>query len=314
VLTALRGEVELAYVADVSAAAAARVGKSYRCRSVHIAADPDELPATDAVLVAVPVGVRRPYYELLADRGTAVLAEKPAVVDMESLKFLCGAFAPDRFAVGFQRRTYASTAMLRRLVESGVLGPLLNLRSEEGDRMTRTGVQQRFHDDISLSGGGILMDLGCHAVDLFFFLTGAGASDSIDASAVMDGCVDREVLLRARLPIAPVPVSAEVSLSWLAHRAGMLHLAFENGVAHVSTAPGGLVHLSDRNGAPVAGVAADVSTAPAAATTVHQACYLVWRSFLDALAGRADPMLTLDSIAPTVQLIESAYRHIRSQT
>ena len=310
VLSAMSSRVSVEYVADISSRAASRAGKAYRCRAVDLGHGNAVFPTTDVALIAVPVGVRWRYYEMLAERTTAVLAEKPAALTTHDLDRLTEMFPRQLFAVGFQRRTYQSTALLRSLIQARLLGSLVDIRASEGSQTKGTGGAQSFIDDVSVSGGGILMDLGCHATDLAFHLTGAGSGNLMEADGVLDGQIDREVELHARFDAPLDTIDFRMSLSWLADRDGQFVLDFENGRAVVGTKPDALVSLADHNGSEVATLNRGRGVARGA-TTIHQACFLVWKSFLDGLEGRSEPFLTLESARPTVSLIETAYRGIR---
>jgi len=312
VLKSMRDEVRVDYVADVSEGSVGRVGAAYQCRSVVLTDDVQQLPVTDVVLIATPVGVRLPYYELFATRGTAVFAEKPAVPTMSALSHLKAHYQPERFAVGFQRRTYASSFLVSRLISNGMLGTLRSIEVQEGALTTSTGGAQSFMTDMSLSGGGILMDLGCHGIDLACRLSRAEGSSTTSVEGVLDREVDREIGLAAKLDCMDGPVALHVSLSWLGSRPGTARFEFEHGSALVGAKPGSPVELLTVDGDSM-GVFDPPPGPPLGANTVHQACYLVWRSFLDGLSGKSAPELTLESISPAVRLIEDAYADLRSR-
>lgn len=311
VLHALRNEVSVSYVADTSDVAVAKTSAAFRCEPFRLRGNSAVLPPTDIVLITTPVGSRADYYELFAERGTAVLAEKPATLTSADLGRLQEMYPAERFAVGFQRRTYLTSALLKRLVESQLLGRVLRVSAKEGARTTKAGSSQRFMDDIGLSGGGILMDLGCHSIDLALTVTDSATAGPIEIASVFDGDIDREIDLRTRLHPSGGPVELDVSLSWLADRDGTFRVDFENGQAVVGTQPGSPVLIESASGEPV-GELSKSEGSPVGAVTIHQACYLVWRSFLDGLNGTAEPTLTLASVAPTVELIEDSYRAVRS--
>lgn len=310
VLSAMRARVCVEYVADISAIAASRVGTAYQSRAVALNGNLDQLPVTDVVLIATPVGVRDSYYELFASRGTAVLAEKPAVRDLSELHQLQRIYPAERFAVGFQRRTYASSVLVEQLIRDETLGPLRDVTVQEGARTTGTGGSQGFMEDPSLSGGGILMDLGSHGIDLACQLSLATASTVKSAAGLLDEQVDREVDLTVTLETPRGSVELDVGLSWLDFRAGTTRFGFDRGAAVVSSKPGQPVRLLSVDDEVIGELLPPAGPA-IGALTVHQACYLVWESFLDGLAGISPPRLGLATISPAVQLIESSYREIR---
>src|SRR5207244_594476 len=78
-----------------------------------------------------------------------------------------------QLAVGYQRRFYATSCLMRKIVQSGALGTLRQVCIAEGGRATRTGSGGAYQDEPVARGGGIVKNLGCHSLDLAFWLTGA---------------------------------------------------------------------------------------------------------------------------------------------
>lgn len=311
VLRAMRNEIDVSYVADISEVAVAKTAAAFRCDPIRIVGKSTALPSTDIVLITTPVGSRWDYYELLAERGTAVLAEKPAALNSADLDRLQKMYRAEDFAVGFQRRTYLTSKLLGGLIESQLMGRLLRVSASEGARTTKAGSSQRFMDDIELSGGGILMDLGCHSIDLALTLSNASCAALLEIDSVLDGKIDREIDLKTRMESDLGSIDLDLSLSWLSDRDGSFRLQFENGQAVLGTQPSSPLILESAGGDRL-GELARSEGSPVGAVTIHQACYLVWRSFLDGLEGKAEPELTLASAAPTVELIEDSYRAVRS--
>lgn len=313
VLKAMTSQVVVEYVADVSSQAATRAGRAYRCQAVGLTDDIGRLPMTDLVLIATPVGVRMPYYELFAQRGTAVLAEKPAVRNLAELKAIQRIFPQERFSVGFQRRLYASSTLVSRVINQGTLGALQAVTVREGARTTSTGGSQAFMQNVGLSGGGILIDLGSHGIDLAFHLAGVSDLRQLSVTAFLDGHVDRQVELYTQIGPVNKSVDLTIDLSWLDFRPGTMEFTFERGSIISDSKPTPYVRLFDAAGKRMADLSVG-NEISAGATTIHQACYLVWRSFLDGLSGASEPRLSVESVTPVVRTIESAYRALRGQS
>ena len=131
VLTACEG-VRLAYVADRNPATAKLVAKTFATLAVTTSDRPEELPATDLVLLAVPVNARMPYYELFAKRGTAVLSEKPLATCLSDAERICQLYPDHSLACGFQRRSYATANLARLFVSQNWFGPLQSISVSGG--------------------------------------------------------------------------------------------------------------------------------------------------------------------------------------
>ena len=74
-------EVQISWITDKDNGRAARVAQAYGIADRDLAGGLDNFPKTDAVLMAIPFGVREPYYTALAQRGDAVYVEKPFARD-----------------------------------------------------------------------------------------------------------------------------------------------------------------------------------------------------------------------------------------
>jgi predicted dehydrogenase len=69
----------------------------------------------------------------------------------------------ERITSNYHRRLYGPIAQAKRLVESGVLGKLREVRVSEGGIVGKTGKSSdSYQNDPRLSGGGIVIEWGCH--------------------------------------------------------------------------------------------------------------------------------------------------------
>lgn len=161
----------VAWVTDRDSRRASDTASSFGVPSVSLPDSPADLPPADAVLLAIPYGVREPYYASLGPRGTAVYVEKPFARRLAEHDRTSARFAPGRLAVGLQRRASGFAQMLRRLVGSGVFGQLLRMSFEFGEFGVRTS--GRYSSNLELAGGGILFEVGVHILDLLLYVSGA---------------------------------------------------------------------------------------------------------------------------------------------
>ena len=95
-------------------------------------------------------------------------------------------FLRSRIGCGLMRRAYDSTAIVRRVLTGGWLGPLTRIVVREGGRFTGSGTDRSYFDD-ERAGGGILLELGCHALDLAIHLTGATRHTVVRQRLLFDG-------------------------------------------------------------------------------------------------------------------------------
>ena len=123
----------------------------------------------DGLLVASPPSTHLEVWRTATARGIAAFVEKPLVLASE-LPVLDGRESDRRVMVDFNRRFWPPYLRLRTLVHDGVLGrPVhvdfaLSLDVLGWSRVTRHRLDGR--------EGGLLHDLGCHAIDLATELLG----------------------------------------------------------------------------------------------------------------------------------------------
>jgi predicted dehydrogenase len=121
----------------------------------------------DAVIIATPQDLHVEIARAAISAGIHVLVEKPAARHVEELLGLPQLAAQHdvRVRVGFNLRYHRAFQQARRLVDSGVLGPLLFVRARYGHG-GRPGLASEWRAQPQRSGGGELIDQGVHLIDL----------------------------------------------------------------------------------------------------------------------------------------------------
>ncbi|WDQ19282.1 Gfo/Idh/MocA family protein [Rhodopirellula sp. P2] len=129
-------------------------------------------PEVDAVYIATPVDCHCPQTIAAANAGKHVLVEKPMAIDPEQCQRMITACenAGVTLGVAYYRRFYPAVERIKQLIESGALGHVLSIACV-------TGNPNRFPADdwrvvLARGGGGPLMDIGSHRLDLFLYLMG----------------------------------------------------------------------------------------------------------------------------------------------
>jgi predicted dehydrogenase len=121
----------------------------------------------DAVIVATPQDSHVEIARTAISAGIHVLVEKPAARHVDELLGLPQLAAEHdvRVRVGFNLRYHRAFQQARRLVDSGILGPLLFVRARYGHG-GRLGLASEWRAQPQRSGGGELIDQGVHLIDL----------------------------------------------------------------------------------------------------------------------------------------------------
>lgn len=175
------GAAQVAIVADANRdtaiAAAACIPGAEVARSL------DELLRADidGLVIATPSGAHAAQAITALERGIAVFCQKPLTrTAAEAEQVMEAACIADRLvAVDFSYRHVAGVDALRDLVQSGELG---QLQAVDLTFHNAYGPDKPWFRDMTQSGGGCVMDLGIHLIDLAQWIAGAAELDSIAAS------------------------------------------------------------------------------------------------------------------------------------
>jgi predicted dehydrogenase len=121
----------------------------------------------DAVIIATPQDSQVEIARAAISAAIHVLVEKPAARHVDELRGLPQLAAEHkvRVRVGFNHRYHRAFQHAKRLVDSGILGPLLFLRARYGHG-GRLGYASEWRAQPQRSGGGELIDQGVHLIDL----------------------------------------------------------------------------------------------------------------------------------------------------
>jgi predicted dehydrogenase len=295
--------VRVAWLFDAAEERAAAVGAAYGIRVVR-AASPEDLPACDVALIAIPLPVREPYLREMSERGTAVFCEKPfALGTVEHARYIEW-FAPHALGVGYMRRFYRSTRVLQHLLGSQWFGPLQALHIGEGGRSRGSGSARSFLEDRRLAGArGVLMDLGTHTLDLALQLVAPTGFVVRHSDLILDGDVDRHAAASIALSRGAEPaVALDWSVSWLAAQANTIELRFRDLSAWCGIAPGSEVFIGDP-ARPAQ--AARLELTVTGAVTANQAFFLEWQEFLRGVERRETSAVAAVSALQTTALAEA---------
>jgi predicted dehydrogenase len=121
----------------------------------------------DAIVIATSHDALAGLAIAALESGKHVLVEKPAGRTAEEVAPVAeAALRRKRIAkVGFNHRFHPAILQARRIVDDGVVGPLLYIRSRYGHG-GRIGYEKEWRCVQELSGGGELVDQGSHLIDL----------------------------------------------------------------------------------------------------------------------------------------------------
>jgi len=180
------GIAECSAVYDTSpeaAAAAATLAKG-----VTVAGSFAELLEADldGLVIATPSALHAEQCLMALARGKAVFCQKPlARTRAETLRVVEAARAADRLlGVDFSYRHLAGMARLQAEMKAGALGEIF-----AADLIFHNayGPDKAWFYDVSSAGGGCVMDLGIHLVDLALWLLGPGEVEQVTSRLFAGG-------------------------------------------------------------------------------------------------------------------------------
>ena len=129
------------------------------------------LPELDAVSVCTWNSAHAPCTIMALNAGKHVLCEKPMALNADDAQKMIDASkkAGKKLMVGFVRRFGNDTAVARDFIDAGNVGDIYYAKATY---LRRNGCPGGWFGDKSRSGGGPLIDLGVHVIDLVRYLMG----------------------------------------------------------------------------------------------------------------------------------------------
>jgi predicted dehydrogenase len=182
----------------------------------------------DGVVIATPNALHAPQTLAALDRGLAVFCQKPLALDArEAREMVRAARREDRLlGVDYSYRFTDGAQALRRMIQGGELGRIFNLDLVFHNAY---GPDKPWCRDPRLSGGGALMDLGVHLIDLVFWLLGDPEVRTVRGGVFRggerlslgrmtpEGEVGVDDFASAWLDLRDGDVVAHLAVSWNAH-------------------------------------------------------------------------------------------------
>ena len=262
------------------------------------------LPEVDLVFLATPPGARKEYAVSALAAGAAVFTEKPFAASVSDHKEMIGAGG----AVGctYNRRYFGNLETLEQIISGRILGQLREVRIVEAAMPRGTGkAGGHYQFDRSLSGGGVLMERGCHTlsqVDHVFI--NEGLSLTAAKIACIEG-IDIEAELEIQLLQSnskAIPIRYKIGAGSLDDTCSTY--IFDNGlVVFDHTDPGAQISLFD-----AIGMKLELAPQLRTVRTDIQSFYRSWSEFLNKVRRGGNLDLNWESSIRTTELITEAYK------
>jgi predicted dehydrogenase len=188
-IRAIGGEIAVVYDVDIEKARQfvrdhASVDTGVPSHQLPVASDTlDDLLAmrdVPAVVVAVPNVVHRDVAVAALSAGKDVLLEKPMAMNVGECDDIiaCRDRSGRLLQMGFVCRYAPRVKEVQRLISSGELGAIYHAKATMIRKRGIPGLGRWFTTKAQ-SGGGVLIDIGVHLIDLVMHLTGRARADRV---------------------------------------------------------------------------------------------------------------------------------------
>ena len=127
----------------------------------------------DAAVVATPNLFHSDISIELLKHGKHVLVEKPMAISYIDCQNMIGISQKENriISIGHVRRLYDKNIFIKKLIAKNILGEIYSIEISEGNAFEWPMASKSFIDK-EVSGGGVLIDLGVHLIDLLFWWFG----------------------------------------------------------------------------------------------------------------------------------------------
>jgi predicted dehydrogenase len=179
-------DVDLVALAGMELGALQKLGVAYDIPEEHRYTDWRDLVdhgQLDLLSIAAPTTLHAPIAVTALDAGIHVLSEKPMAENAETARLMVeAAERNDRVLdVSFNHRRRGHVQVLKKMIDDGILGPIYYAKAGWLRREGIPGLGSWFTQR-AISGGGPLMDLGVHMLDIALYLLDEPAVRAVTAA------------------------------------------------------------------------------------------------------------------------------------
>ena len=289
--------VRLVAVADIDGKAASGAGEAF---GVPAFTDPDDMLTKihpDAVILCTPPNTHRCLAEAALSAGAHLLCEKPLAITLEDAEHMMhAAEAAGRTLMMASKFRYVQDVIKARgIIYSGILGEVILF---ENEFCSRVEMKSRWNSRADVAGGGVLIDNGCHSVDIVRYLLGP-----VEGVRVLFGkkWQQLEVEDTCHLHVhVRSGTMASIDLSWSLHKESpyYIHVYGTAGTLEVGW-QGSRYRQSEKLDWIAFGNGYDK----------FQAVGAQLANFIDTVNGAGQPLITSADALESVRVIQTAYKN-----
>ncbi len=126
----------------------------------------------DAVYIVTPVYLHKEHVIKSAESGKHALCEKPMALTIAECQEMIDACAGShvKLGIGYMRRFHPYHQKIKEIIDSGKIGKVIEVRAQT--HLWYPKVENAWRQNPALGGGGALMDVGSHCLELLQFFLG----------------------------------------------------------------------------------------------------------------------------------------------
>jgi predicted dehydrogenase len=299
-------DISLSYVADIR-----EPRGNFPTGTKKIQVDPhtiSSLPFTDIVLLATPVGAREAYIHEFCKRDTLLFTEKPFATNTISHEAYLH-LSPN-IVCNYMRRNYSSIRQLQEIISSQIFGNLKHVIIVEGGIVGKTKKgKAHYQMNPQLSGGGILMESGCHTLSQLTFLLSDYRFTLLSRDVQKQDHFDVDVTANFRAQKKDHAVLVELSFSLIKPCKTESRYIFDSAEIrfnHVDASSPLAIFSRGKNFPSQRPL--HIISDQRWATTFYQAFYLQWQHCFDLLRKQEPFDTAQETSLMTTKLIDAIYR------
>jgi predicted dehydrogenase len=255
--------------------------------------------APDFAVVASPAPLHLDHACQLLDAGVPVLIEKPLSDSLDRVRGVAPMLTRhrDRIEVAYNLRFLTSARRMKTLIDEACVGRILGLRIEVGQYLPDWRPQADYRRQVSANrtlGGGVLLELS-HELDYLTWLF--GRFEKVFCIASNSGQLEIDVEDRADILLSRDGLTAQVHMDFLQRRASRrCKVIGSTGTLHWDLLAN-RISLYDPEGESV------LFSDPAVDRNEMYVEQL--RGFIEVVAGRSAPRITLDDGLAVLNMVEA---------
>jgi predicted dehydrogenase len=265
-----------------------------------VVSDPADLAGlADVAIVAVPSRLHAPVSIALLERGLDVLCETDAATVADARAMVAAASRNRRLlAVGLVSRFNGNNRLFRQLLAERAAGEIREVIVEWGTVLDWEMTSDNYFNKAT-TGGGVLFDMGIHAVDraVWHF----GMVEDIQYEDDSYGGVECNALLRGQLTIDGRRVPCRMQFSWTHGMPGRIAAVGSDASIEMSIGDPDTVALIRQTGGER--VRFETKVAPPTGNPF----LLQVEDLASAVRDRRDPFVTGASAVESLAVVEGAY-------